>query len=58
MLCSIPSSGGDLVQVDKTDVAYQKQGTSQTDLLKEVEQKFQYLEGYQKNIRGESIIYI
>lgn len=49
---SVPSSEGDFVQVDETDVAYQKQGTLQTDLLREAEQKLQYLEAYQKNIGG------
>lgn len=51
----MPSSEGDFVQVDETDVAYQKQGTTQTDLLKEAEQKLQYLEAYQKNIRGKLV---
>jgi hypothetical protein len=54
----MPVIEGDFVQVYETDVVYQKQGTSQTDLLKEAEQKLQYLEAYQKNMKGKFIIYI
>ena len=51
--CSMPSSEGDFVEVDESDVIYQKCSTAHTDILKRAEQKLQHLETHHKYFTGE-----